>query len=102
VIVAVYVDSCLIAGSKKGIDYMINYLKNDYDFGLQIEDYLTDYLCGKFQINQETKTKFTMQPHLINSLVEKSGEVPNNEDKKSSLCHAMKIQIRGQYSFALD
>ena len=68
-----YVDDCLVVGGKKGIKGMMNCLKN-CDFGLKIEDNLTDYLSCKFQINQETKTTFVMQPHLINSLIEKIGE----------------------------
>ena len=63
----------LLLEAKKGIEDMINCLKN-CDFGLKIEDNLTDYLSCKIQINQETKTTFVMQPHLINSLIEKFGE----------------------------
>jgi hypothetical protein len=56
VMVAMYVDDCLVAGSKEGTQDMINCLKN-CDFGLKIEDSLTDYLscrkdiwqgCGKY------------------------------------------------------
>jgi hypothetical protein len=64
---AVYVDDCLVIGSKKGIQDIINCLKN-CDFGLKIEDSLTDYLSCKSQINQATKTPYIMQPHLIKSL----------------------------------
>ena len=67
---AVYVDDCLVVGSEKGIEEMIICLKN-CDFGLKIEDNLTDYLSCKIQINQQTKTTYVMQPHLINSLIEK-------------------------------
>ena len=73
VMVAVYVDDCLVVGSESGIDDMINCLKN-CDFGLKVEDNLTDYLSCKININQDTKTTFVMQPHLINSLIEKFGE----------------------------
>ena len=69
VMVAVYVDDCLVVESEKGIEDMINCLKN-CDFGLKIEDNLTDYLSCKIQINQQTKTTYVMQPHLINSLIE--------------------------------
>ena len=77
VMVAVYVDDCLVVGSEKGIEEMIICLKN-CDFGLKIEDNLTDYLSCKIQINQQTKTTYVMQPHLINSLIEKFGEEVSN------------------------
>ena len=73
VMVAVYVDDCLVVGSEEGIQDMINCLKN-CDFGLKIEDNLTDYLSCKIQINQATKTTYIMQPHLIKSLIDKFGE----------------------------
>ena len=79
--VAVYVDGCLIVGSKNGIKEMINCLIN-CDFGLKIEDNLTDYLSCKIQINQETKTIFVIKPHLINSLNEKFGEEVMNLSNK--------------------
>ena len=41
------------------------------NFGLKIENNLTDYSSCMIQINQETKTTFVMQPHLINRLIEK-------------------------------
>jgi hypothetical protein len=63
----------LVVGSKNGIEDMIIFLKN-CDLGLKMEDNLTDYLRCKIQINQETKTIFAMQSHLINSLIEKIGE----------------------------
>ena len=62
--VAVYVDDCLVVGSKNRIKRMTNCL-NNCDFGLKIEDNLTDYLSCKIQINQETKTTYLMQPHLM-------------------------------------
>jgi hypothetical protein len=61
VMVAVYVDNCLVVGSEEGIQDMINCLKN-CDFGLKIEDSLTDYLSCKIQINQATKTTYIMEP----------------------------------------
>jgi hypothetical protein len=71
--VAVYVDDCLVVGSEEGIQDMINCLKN-CNFGLKIEDSLIDYLSCKIQINQATKTTYIMQPHLIESLIDKFGE----------------------------
>jgi hypothetical protein len=76
----VYVDDCLVVGSEEGIQDMINCLKN-CDFGLKIEDSLTDYLSCKIQINQATKTTYIMQPHLIKSLIDKFG------DKVEDLCN---------------
>jgi hypothetical protein len=78
------------------------YLEFDCDFGLQIEDYLTDYLCGKIQINQETKTKFTMQPHLINSLVENLEKYPTMRTRKVDYVMQSEYRSGGQHSFALD
>jgi Reverse transcriptase (RNA-dependent DNA polymerase) len=69
VMVAVYVDNCLVVGSEEGIQDMINCLEN-CDFGLKIEDNLTDYLSCKILINQATKSTCTMQPHLIKSLID--------------------------------
>jgi hypothetical protein len=66
--VAVYADNCLVVGSEEGIQDMINCRKN-YDFGLKIEDNLTDYLSCKIQINQATKTTHVMQPHQIKVLL---------------------------------
>jgi hypothetical protein len=73
VMFAVYVDNCLIVGSKEGIQDMINCLKN-CDLGFKIEDNLTDYLSCKIQNNQATKTTYIMKPHLIKSLIDKFGE----------------------------
>jgi hypothetical protein len=53
VMVSVYVNSCLVVGSEEGIQDMINCLKN-CNFGLKIENNLTDYLSCKIQINQAT------------------------------------------------
>jgi hypothetical protein len=73
VMIAMYVNNCLVVGSKEGIQDMINCLKN-CNFGLKIEDNLTDYLSCKIQINQTTITTCIMQPHLIKSLIDKFGE----------------------------
>ena len=57
VMVGVYVDNCLILGSKEGIQDMIICLKN-CDFGLKIEDNLTDYVSCKIHINQATESTY--------------------------------------------
>ena len=62
--VAVNVNYCLVIGNEKGIKEMINCDKI-WDFVLKIEDNLTDYLSCKIQINQETKTTYLIQPHLM-------------------------------------
>ena len=59
---------------------MINCRKN-CNFVLKIEDNLTDYLSCKIQINQESKTTFSMQSHFINHLTEKFGEEVMNLSK---------------------
>jgi hypothetical protein len=70
VMVAVNVEDCLVLGSEKGIKDMINCLTN-CDFGLKIEDNLTDYLSCKIQINQATKTTYLTQPCLIKCPIDK-------------------------------
>ena len=43
VIIAIYVDDCLIIGDDSKINEVIEELKG-YNFGLKVEDHLTDYL----------------------------------------------------------
>jgi hypothetical protein len=67
VIIAIFVDDCLIIGDDTNINDDIDELKK-YDFGLKIENHLTDYLSCQIIANFETKTLFIMQPHLIENL----------------------------------
>jgi len=55
VMIAIYVDNCLIVGDDANIKNVIEELKS-YDFGLKIENQLTDYLSYKIIANYETKT----------------------------------------------
>jgi Reverse transcriptase (RNA-dependent DNA polymerase) len=72
VIIAIYVDDCLIVGDDSKINEVIEELKG-YNFGLKGEDHLTDYLSCQIMTNLDNKTLFIMQPHLIKNLEVKFG-----------------------------
>jgi histone deacetylase 1/2 len=72
VIIAIYVDDCLIIGDDSKINEVIEELKG-YNFGLKVEDHLTDYLSCQIITNLDDKTLFIMQPHLIKNLETKFG-----------------------------
>jgi hypothetical protein len=55
---AIYVDDCLTIGAEEAIEEVINALKG-HNFGLKVEDILTDYLSCK--IFQERNIRI-MQP----------------------------------------
>jgi Reverse transcriptase (RNA-dependent DNA polymerase) len=73
VIIAIYVDDCLIIGDDSKINEVIEELKG-YNFGLKVEDHLTDYLSCRIITNLDDKTLFIMQPHLIKNLEVKFGD----------------------------
>ena len=77
VLIAIYVDDCLMIGTDSDIDAVIEKLKN-YDFGLKVEHNLTDYLSCRIFVNYENRTTFIMQPHLIKNLEEKFSNEVNN------------------------
>ena len=77
VLIAIYVDDCLMIGTDSDIDAVIEKLKN-YDFGLKVEHNLTDYLSCRIFVNYENRATFIMQPHLIKSLEEKFSNEVNN------------------------
>ena len=77
VLIAIYVDDCLMVGREPDIDDVIEKLKN-YDFGLKVEHNLTDYLSCRIFVNYENNVTFVMQPHLIKNLEDKFGEEVNN------------------------
>jgi hypothetical protein len=64
VLVAVHIDDCLVVGTDKDIDKMIECLKKS-EFGLKVEGHLTDYLSCRISIKEGTKTTFVMQLHFI-------------------------------------
>jgi hypothetical protein len=70
--IAIYVDDCMIIGDDLNIDEVIEELKG-YNFGLKVEDHLTDYLSCRIITNFDNKTLFIMQPHLIKNLETKFG-----------------------------
>jgi hypothetical protein len=77
VIIAIYVDDSLIRGDDSKINEVIEELKG-YNFGLKVEDHLTDYLSCQIITNLDDKTLFIMQPHLIKNLeVEFGAEIVN-------------------------
>jgi Reverse transcriptase (RNA-dependent DNA polymerase) len=73
VIIAIYVDDCLIIGDDLNMNKVIEELKG-YKFGLKVEDHLTDYLSCQIITNFGNKTLFIMQPHLIKKLEMKFGD----------------------------
>jgi hypothetical protein len=66
-----------VIGNENGINDVINGLKT-YKFGLKIASDLKDYLNFRILTDYERKTKFVMQPHLINNLKEKLEKEVNN------------------------
>jgi Reverse transcriptase (RNA-dependent DNA polymerase) len=73
VIIAIYVNDCLIIGDDSKINEVIEELKG-YNFGLKVEDHLTKYLSCQIMTNLNNKTLFIMQPHLIKNLEVKFGD----------------------------
>jgi hypothetical protein len=72
VIIAIYVNDCLIIRDHSNINEVIEELKG-YNFGLKLEDYLIDYLSCRIITNFDNKTLFIMQSHLIKNLEVKFG-----------------------------
>jgi Reverse transcriptase (RNA-dependent DNA polymerase) len=72
VIIAIYVNDCLIIGDDSDINEVIEELKG-YNVGRKIEDDLTDYLSCRIITNFDNKTLFIMQPHLFKNLKTKFG-----------------------------
>jgi hypothetical protein len=72
VIIAIYVDDCLIIGDDSNINEVIEELKG-YNFGLKVEEHLSDYLSCQIITNLDDKMLFIMQPHLIKNLEVKFG-----------------------------
>jgi hypothetical protein len=60
----IYADGCLISGSNEGFNAVINGLKQ-HNFCLKMEDFLSDYLSCKIEINRKKEILLFMQPHLI-------------------------------------
>jgi Reverse transcriptase (RNA-dependent DNA polymerase) len=72
VIIAIYVNDCLIIGDDLDINEVIEELKG-HNFGLKVKDHLSDYLSCQIITNFDNKTMFIMQPHLIKNLETKFG-----------------------------
>jgi hypothetical protein len=72
VIIAIYVNYCKIIGDDSNINEVIEELKG-YNFGLKVEDHLTDYLSCQIITKFDNKTLFIMQPHHVKSLDMKFG-----------------------------
>ena len=73
---AIYVDDCLTIGTDEAIEEVINALKG-HNFGLKVEDNLTDYLSCKIVQERDKGKAWIMQPHLIDNLEKKFGEEVN-------------------------
>jgi Ethanolamine utilization protein EutJ (predicted chaperonin) len=80
ILIAIYVDDCLIIGTDEGIDNIINILR-DYNFGLNVNHNLTDHLSYRIHVDYENKTTFVMQTHALKTLEEKFGDQLNNLSK---------------------
>ena len=76
VMMAIYVDDCLTIGTDEAIEEVINALKG-HNFGLKVEDNLTDYLSCKIVQERDKGKAWIMQPHLIENLEKKFGEEVN-------------------------
>jgi Reverse transcriptase (RNA-dependent DNA polymerase) len=77
VLIAIYVDDCLMVRRESDINDVIEKMKN-YDFGLKVEHNLTDYLSCRIFVNYEKNPTFVMQPHLIKNLEDEFSEEVNN------------------------
>jgi hypothetical protein len=73
VMITIYVDDCLSIGTKGTIEEVINALKGN-NFGLKVEDNLTDYLSCKIVQERDKGKVWIMQPHLIDNVKKKFGE----------------------------
>jgi Reverse transcriptase (RNA-dependent DNA polymerase) len=91
VIIAIYVDDCLIIGDDLKINEVIEELKG-YNFGLKVEEHLIDYLNCRIIANFGNKTVFIMYSHLIKNLQMKFGaEIMNLSNYGTPGTHRFKI-----------
>ena len=73
VMMEINVDDCLTIGTDEAIEEVINALKA-HNFGLKVEDNLTDYLSCKIVQERDKGKAWIIQPHLIDNLEKKFGE----------------------------
>src|SRR6056300_736434 len=73
VMIAIYVDDCLMIGKQEAIDDAIAGLEKSR-FKLKIENELTDYLSCNIIFNKSKTKAWVGQPHLLKNLREKFGE----------------------------
>jgi len=73
VMIAIYVDDCLMIGKQEAIDDAIAGLEKS-GFKLKIENELTDYLSCNIIFNKSKTKAWVGQPHLLKNLREKFGE----------------------------
>jgi hypothetical protein len=109
VFVGIYVENCLVIGNEKDINDVIDGLKTykfglkTYKFGLKVANDLKDYLSCRILTDYERKTKFVMQPHLINNLKEKfEKEVKNLSDYVTPGTPRFKIVIPSDETEKID
>jgi hypothetical protein len=76
-LIAIYVGDCLLIGTDEGINNVIINL-TDSNFGLKVNQDLTDYLSCLIHVDYKNKIAFVTQPHSIKTLEEKFGEDVNN------------------------
>ncbi len=72
--IAIWVDDSLLVGNKKAMNKTIEELK-EKGFTLKVEGMLQDYLSCKITINWKEVVGWIHQPHLVDKLESKYGEV---------------------------
>ena len=79
VLIGIYVDDLLIIRDDIDINKVIDDIKKL--FKVKVEENLKDYLSCKIRINENMKTAWISQPHLVQKLREQFG---NKVDNKST------------------
>jgi hypothetical protein len=74
--IVIHVDDCLTIGTEEAIEGVSNALKG-HNFGLKIEDNITDYLNFKIISERDKGKVWIMQLHPIDNLEKNFGEEVN-------------------------
>jgi hypothetical protein len=72
IMISIYFDDCLTIGTEEEIEEVIN-ASICHNFGLKVEDNLTDYLSCKIDQERNKGKVWIMQPHLVDNLEKKFG-----------------------------
>jgi hypothetical protein len=73
IIIAIYVDNCLIIGKDESIDCLIDKLKK-HAFNLKLERNANEYLSCCIQASKDERKLTMIQPHLLTHLIKSFGE----------------------------